>query len=53
MVDWYIPVVAAVERCVIKHSQKPRVMLARETQPPILSDGDVRVVVHVDLKAQP
>jgi hypothetical protein len=51
-VDWYNPVVSEVEKHVVKHSREPRAMLACGTQPPILSDGDVGVVVHVHLKAQ-
>jgi hypothetical protein len=53
MVDWYIPIVAEAEKCVVKHSWEPRVMLAHGTEPPILSDGDMGVVAHVHLKAQP
>jgi hypothetical protein len=53
MVDWYIPIVAEAEKCVVKHSWEPRVMLAHGTEPPILSDGDMGVVAHIHLKAQP
>jgi hypothetical protein len=53
MVDRYIPVVSEVEKRFVKHSWEPRAMLAHGTQPPILSDGDMGVVVHVHLKAQP
>jgi hypothetical protein len=53
MVDWYIPIVSKVEKYVVKHSRKPRVMLARGTQPPILSDGDMGILAHVHLKTQP
>jgi hypothetical protein len=53
MVDWYIPIVAEAEKSIVKHSQEPRAMLAHGTQPPILSDGDMGVVSHVHLKAQP
>jgi hypothetical protein len=52
MVDQYIPVVAEVEKCIVEHLRKLRAMLTPGTQPPILSDGDVGVVVHVHLKAQ-
>jgi hypothetical protein len=52
-VHWYIPNVAEVEKCVIKHSRKPWEMLARRTQSPILSDGDVEIHAHVHLKTQP
>jgi hypothetical protein len=52
-VDWSIPVVTELVECVVQHSQKPRAMLARGAKAPILSDGDVGVVVHVHLKTQP
>jgi hypothetical protein len=32
---------------------EPQAMLAHGTPPPILSDGDMGVVVHVHLKTQP
>jgi hypothetical protein len=51
-VDWNIPIVAKVEERVVWHSWEPRVMLAHETKPPILSDGDVGIVTHVHLKTQ-
>jgi hypothetical protein len=53
MVNQYVPIVAKVEKHVIKHSQKPWAMLAHVTQPPILSDGDVGILAHVHLKTQP
>jgi hypothetical protein len=53
MVNQYVPIVAKVEKRVIKHSQKPWAMLAHVTQPPILSDGDVGILAHVHLKTQP
>jgi hypothetical protein len=52
-VDRSIPVVAELKVCVVQHSRKPRVMLACGTKAPILSDGDVGVVVQVHLKTQP
>jgi hypothetical protein len=52
MVDRYIPVVDEV-KCVVKHLREPQAMLTCRTQPPIFSDGDVRVVTHIHLKAQP
>jgi hypothetical protein len=52
-VDRYIPVVSDVEKRVLKHLQKPRVMLAHGTQPPILSNGDMGILAHVSLKTQP
>jgi hypothetical protein len=42
-----------VEKCALQHLREPRVMLARGTQPSILSDGDMGVVAHVHLKTQP
>jgi hypothetical protein len=51
-VHWYIPVVAELEKRVVKHSRKPRAMLAHGTQTLILSDGDVRILAHVHLKMQ-
>jgi hypothetical protein len=52
-VDRYVPVVAEVEKHVVKHSWKPRAMLAYGTQAQILSDGDVGILAHVHLKTQP
>jgi hypothetical protein len=52
-VDRYIPIVSKVEKRIIKHLREPRAMLAHGTWPPIHNDGDVGVVVHVHLKAQP
>jgi hypothetical protein len=52
-VDRYVPVVAEVEKRIVKHSRKLRAMLAHGTQPPILSDGDVGTLAHVHLKTQP
>jgi hypothetical protein len=52
-VDRSVPVVAELAECVVQHSPKPRAMLARGAKAPILSDGDVGVVVHVYLKTQP
>jgi hypothetical protein len=52
-VDSNILVVAELAECVVQHSREPRVMLARIAKAPILSDGDVGVVVHVHLKTQP
>jgi hypothetical protein len=53
VVDRSILVVAELAECVIQHSREPRAMLARGAKAPILSDGDVGVVVHVHLKTQP
>jgi hypothetical protein len=53
MVDRNIPVVAELAECVVQHSWEPRAILAHGAKAPILSDGDVRVVVHVHLKTQP
>jgi hypothetical protein len=52
-VDRNIPVVAELEECVVQHSRKPRAMLAHGTKAPILSDGDMEVVIQVHLKPQP
>jgi hypothetical protein len=52
-VDRSVPVVAELAECIVQHSQEPRVMLARGAKAPILSDGDVGVVVHIHLKTQP
>jgi hypothetical protein len=52
-VDRSVPVVAELAERVVQHSQKPRVVLAHGAKAPILSDGDVGVVVHVHLKTQP
>jgi hypothetical protein len=51
-VDRNVPIVAEVEDCVVQHAWKPRVILARGANAPILSDSDVGVVVHVHLKTQ-
>jgi hypothetical protein len=53
VVDRSVPVVAELAECVVQHSRKPRGMLARGAKAPILSDGDMGVVVHVHLKTQP
>jgi hypothetical protein len=52
-VDRSVPIVAELAECVIQYSQEPRVMLAHGAKAPILSDGDMGVVVHVHLKTQP
>jgi hypothetical protein len=52
-VDRSVPFVTELVECVVQHSQKTRVMLARGAKAPIRSDGDVGVVVHVHLKTQP
>jgi hypothetical protein len=52
-VDRYNPIVAEVEKCIVKHLGKRRAMLDCGTKPPILSDGDMGVVAHVHLKSQP
>jgi hypothetical protein len=51
--DRSVPIVAELAECVVQHSREPRAMLARGAKTPILSDGDVGVVVHVHLKTQP
>jgi hypothetical protein len=51
-VDRSVPVVAELEECIVQHSRERRAMLARRAKAPILSDGDVEVVVHVHLKTQ-
>jgi hypothetical protein len=51
-VDRSVPVVAELAECVVQHSRKTRMMLARGAKAPIYSDGDVGVVVHVHLKTQ-
>jgi hypothetical protein len=52
-VDRTTPVVAELAECVVQHSREPRVMLGHGAKAPILSDGDVGVVVHVHLRTQP
>jgi hypothetical protein len=52
-VDRSVPVVAELTECVVQYSRKTRVMLARGAKAPIRSDGDVGVVVLVQLKTQP
>jgi hypothetical protein len=52
-VDKSVPVVAELTECIIQHPREPRAMLAHGAKTPILSDGDVGVVVHVHLKTQP
>jgi hypothetical protein len=52
-VDRSVPVVAELSECVVQHLREPRAMLAHGAKTPILSDGDVGVVVHVHLKTQP
>jgi hypothetical protein len=52
-VDRSVPVVTELAECVVQHSRKTRVMLARGAKAPIRSDGDVGVVIHVHLKTQP
>jgi hypothetical protein len=49
-VDQSIPVVAKTDECVVYHSQEPRAMLACGTQPPILGDVEVGVIVQLHLK---
>jgi hypothetical protein len=53
VVDRSIPVVAELAECVIQHSRESRAMVAHGAKAPILSDGDLGVVVHVHLKTQP
>jgi hypothetical protein len=52
-VDRSVPVVAELAECIVQHSWEPRAMLAHGAKAPILSDGDMGVVVHVHLKTQP
>jgi hypothetical protein len=52
-VDRSVPVVAELVECVVQYSWEPQAMLARQAKAPILSDGDMGVVVHVHLKTQP
>jgi hypothetical protein len=52
-VDKNVSVVAELGECVVQHSQEPRVMLTNGTKSPILSGGDMGVVVRVHLKTQP
>jgi hypothetical protein len=52
VVDRNVPIVAEPEECVVQHSWEPRTMLARGTKAPILSNGDMGVVVHVHPKTQ-
>jgi hypothetical protein len=52
-VEMVISVVAEVTECVVQHSREPWVVLARGNKPPILGEGEVRVVVHAHLKTQP
>jgi hypothetical protein len=52
-VDRSVPIVAELAECVVQHSREPRAMLAYGAKAPILSDGDVGIVVHVHMKTQP
>jgi hypothetical protein len=49
-VDRSVPVVAELAECVVHHSWEPQAVLACGAKAPILSNGDVGVVVHVHLK---
>jgi hypothetical protein len=51
--DRSVPVVAELAECVVQHSREPRAMLACGAKAPILSDGDMGVVVHARLETQP
>jgi hypothetical protein len=51
-IDRSIPVIAELAEYVVQHSWEPRAVLAHGAKAPILSDGDVGVVVHVHLKTQ-
>jgi hypothetical protein len=53
VVDRSVPVVAELAECVVQHSRESRAMLAHGVKAPILSNGDVGVVVHVHLKTKP
>jgi hypothetical protein len=52
-IDRSVSVVAELAECVVQHSWEPRAVLARGAKAPILSDGDVGIVVNVHLKTQP
>jgi hypothetical protein len=51
-VERVIPVVAEATECVVQRSWKAWV-LAHGNKPPVLSEGEVGVVVHAHLKTQP
>jgi hypothetical protein len=53
MVEMVVSVVAEVTECVVQHSREPWVVLAHGNKPPILGEGEVRVVLHAHLKTQP
>jgi hypothetical protein len=50
MVDWSIPVVAKMDKCVVQHSQEPWAVLARGTQYPVLGEVEVGVIVQLHLQ---
>jgi hypothetical protein len=52
-VDRDFPVIAETEECIVKHSWKPRPMLARGTKSSILGKEEVGVVIQDHLKTQP
>jgi hypothetical protein len=52
-VERVVPIVAKMMECVIQHSWKPRAVLYHGSRSPVLSEGEVVVVVHVHLKTQP
>jgi hypothetical protein len=52
-VEGNVPIVAEMDECVVQHLREPRAMLAHGTRTPILSDGEVGVLVHVHLKKRP
>jgi hypothetical protein len=49
-VDRDFPVIAEMEECIVKHSWKPRSMLAHGTKSPVLGEEEVGVVIQVHLK---
>jgi hypothetical protein len=51
-VDRSVPIVAKTDECVVQHSQEPRAMLSRGTQPPTLGEVEVEVIVQLHLKTQ-
>jgi hypothetical protein len=52
MVDWSVPVIAKMDDCVVYHSQEPQAMLACGTQPPIIGEVEVGVIVQLHVKCR-
>jgi hypothetical protein len=52
-VERVVPIVAETKECVVQHSWKTRAVLAYGNKSPILSEGEVGVVVLVHLKIRP